>query len=200
VSAAGWSAYDEGYLQAYQWAAALAGGAALPQEAAPMQLGPGEVAHAHFAPVGLSGFFGEDKQYRSSFLLVGGPVGLAVTGAASLAYNAQKKADAKRAAVPRWHRLGSADLTVTNQRLVLARGAESDSFWYAQTGALQLAAGPGGVPAVQFQPSGAPILQVESPWAPVVYVFAHRLVDGQAPGVPMPPGLLERAQAQGRLR
>ena len=69
LSASSWTAYDEGYLQAYQWAGALAGGAALPQEAAPIQLGPGEVAHSHFAPVGVSGFFGEDKRFRRSFLL-----------------------------------------------------------------------------------------------------------------------------------
>ena len=195
-----WSAYDEGYLQAYQWAGALAGGAGLPQEAAPVQLGPGEVAHAHFAPVSVSGFFGEDKQYRSSFLLFGGPVGLAVTGAASLAYNAHKRADAQRAAVPRWHRLGSADLVVTSQRLVFSRGAESDSFWYAETGPLQVGPGPGGVPSVQFQPTGAPVLRLDFAWAPVLYVFVHHLVDGRPPGVPMPPGVLERAQAEGRLR
>ena len=199
MSAAAWSAYDEGYLTAYQWAGALAGGAALPQEAAKVQLGPGEVAHAHFAPVGMSGFFGEDKQYRSSFLLVGGPVGLAVTGAASLAYNARKKSQAQRAAVPRWHRLGSADLVVTSQRLVFTRGAQSDSFWYAETSPLQMATGPQGIPAVQFQPTHAPVLQVESAWAPVLYVFVHHLVDGRPPGVPVPDGLLDRAKAQGRL-
>ena len=38
-----WTAYDEGYLQAYQWSGALAGGAALPQEGSATQLGPGEV-------------------------------------------------------------------------------------------------------------------------------------------------------------
>jgi hypothetical protein len=200
MSAAAWSAYDEGYLKAHQWAGALAGGTAMPQEAVTTPLGPGEIAHAHFAPVGVSGYFGEDKQYRSSFLLVGGPVGLAVTGAASLAYNARTKSQAQRAAVPRWHRLGSADLVVTGQRLVFTRGAQSDSFWYAETGPLQMAAGPGGIPAVQFQPTHSPVLQVESAWAPVLYVFVHHLVDGRPPAVPMPPGLLERAQAEGRLR
>jgi hypothetical protein len=34
----------------------------------------------------------------------------------------------------------------------------------------------------------------------VLYVFVHYLVDGRAPGVPMPSGLLERATAEGRLR
>ena len=200
MSAAAWSAYDEGYLQAYQWAGALAGGDALPREAAPIQLGPGEVAHAHFAPVRVSGFFGEDKQYRRSFLLVGGPVGLAVTGAASLAYNARKKANAQRAAIPKWHGLGAADLVVTSQRLVFTRGAQSDSFWYAETSPLQMGTGPRGVPSVHLQPNGAPALRLDFAWAPVLYVFVHHLVDGRPPDVPMPPGLLERAQAEGRLR
>ena len=200
MSVGQWSAVDDGFLRAYQWAAALAGGAELPEEAAPMPLGPGEVAHARFAPVGLSGYFGEQKEYRQSWFLIGGPVGLALTGAASYAHNQAKKAEAQRAAQPRWHRLGLADAVVTNQRLVLAGQGQTESFWYAQTGPLQLVAGPGGAPAVQLQPAGAPVLQLESPFAPLLYVFVHHLVDGRPPGVPMPAGLLERARAQGRIR
>jgi hypothetical protein len=199
VNASAWTAADEGYLRAYQWSGALAGGAPLPQEAAAMQLGPGEVAHAHFAPVGLSGYFGEQQEYRKSWFLIGGPVGLALTGAASYAHNQAKKAEAQRAAIPRWHQLGWADAVVTSQRLVLAGNGQSESFWYAQTGPLQLVSGPGGAPAVQFQPAGAPVLQIESPFAPLLYVFVHHLVDGRPPGVPMPAGLLDRARAQGRV-
>jgi hypothetical protein len=198
VNAPAWSAFDEGYLRAYQWAGSLAGGAALPQESVPMQLGPGEIAHARFAPVGVSGYFGENAEYRRSFLLVGGPVGLAVTGAASLAYNASKKADAERRARPRWHPLGAAEIIVTSQRLVGSVNGQSGSFWYAETSPLQIAAGSGG-PSVQFQPAGQPLLRLESPWVPLLYVFVHQLVDGRPPGVPMPPGLLDRAKAQGRL-
>ena len=40
MSAAAWTAFDEGYLRAYEWAQALAGGAAMPQEVARVQLGP----------------------------------------------------------------------------------------------------------------------------------------------------------------
>ena len=199
MNAADWSAYDEGYLRAYQWASSLAGGAALPQEASPVQLGPGEVAHSHISPVSIVGYYGENVGYRRSFLLVGGPVGLALTGAASLAHNASKKAEAERAAIPRWHNLGAGDLVVTNQRLVVAMSGKVESLWYAEAGPLQMSAGAGGVPAVQVQPSGMPLLRFESPWAPLVYVFVHYLVDGQAPGVPVPDGLLERAQAEGRL-
>jgi hypothetical protein len=199
VGVAAWSVYDEGYLSAYRWAGALAGGARLPRETTAAQLGPGEIAHARFAPVGVSGFFGEDKQYRSSFFLVGGPVGLALTGAASLARNASKKAEAQRAAVPRWHRLGTAELVVTSQRLIASADGQAGSFWYAEAGPLQLAAGAGGVPAVQLQPTGQPVLRLESPWAPLLYVFVHHLVDGRPPAVPLPTGLLERARAQGRL-
>ena len=200
MSAAGWTAFDEGFINAYEWSQALAGGAAMPQETASVQLGPGEVAHARVAPVGISGFFGEDTHYRSSFFLIGGPVGLAVTGAASLAYNASKKADAQRAAVPRWHQLGTAEIVVTNQRLVATGSGQTESLWYAEIGPLQLTPGRGGAPGVQLQPADRPLLRLESPGAPLLYVFAHYLVDGQAPALPMPAGLLERARQQGRLR
>ena len=133
MSAGTWTPSDEGFLRAYQWAGALAAGAALPQEQSPVRLGPGEVAHARLAPVGMSGFFGEDTGYRRSFLMVGGPVGLALTGAASIARNQAKKAEAQRAAQPRWHDLGQAELVVTAQRLVLLARGKVESFWYAET-------------------------------------------------------------------
>lgn len=194
-----WSAYDEGYLQAYQWSAALAGGAALPQVQSPVQLGPGEVAHAHFGPVGLAGYFGEQKDASSGFVLLGGPVGWAVTGGLSYAHRQEKKREAERAAIPRWHPLGQADVTVTNQRLVLAGNGQVQSIWHAENGPLDASASLQGVPAVEFQPNGAPLLRISSEWAPLMYVFVHYLLDGAAPGVPMPEGVLERAQAQGRL-
>lgn len=200
VSVASWTVYDEGYLRAHLWAGALANGSPLPQEAAPSQLGPGEVAHATFAQTGVAGHFGEDAQYHRSFFLVGGPVGLAVTGAASLAHNASKKAEAQRAAIPRWHTLGRADIVVTNQRLVMTGNGRTGSFWYAEAGPLQMAVGPGGVPAVQFQPAGQPLLRLESAWAPLLYVFVHHLTDGRPPAITMPAGLLERARQQGRLQ
>ncbi|HVP02615.1 MAG TPA: hypothetical protein VMT10_08605 [Solirubrobacteraceae bacterium] len=194
-----WSAYDEGYLRAYQWASSLAGGAALPQEQATIQLGPGEVVHAHLAPVTIVGYYGENAQYRRSFLLLGGPVGWAVTGAASVAYNQSQKRKAQQAAVPRWHQLGAADVVLTSQRIVITRGAQAESLWFAEIGAPQWTTGPGGVPAVQVQAPGMPVLRLESPWAPLLYVFAHQIVDGHPPGVPLPEGLLDRARAEGRL-
>src|SRR5689334_13291297 len=115
MSTAPWTAYDEGYLRAYEWAGSLAGGARLPIEAAILPLGPGETAHARFQQVAVSGYFGEQHEYRPSVFLFGGPVGLALTGAASMARNASKKAEAQRAAVPRWHPLGAADIEVTSQ-------------------------------------------------------------------------------------
>ena len=199
MSVAPWPANDEGYLSAYQWASALAGGAAMPSVSAALPLGPGEVAHARFAPVAVAGYFGEDTQYRPSFLLVGGPVGLALTGAASLARNAAKKREAQRAAVPRWHPLGTADVVVTSQRLALSGSSQTESFWYAELGPAQMAAGTGGA-AVQVQPAGHPPLRIESVWAPLLYVYVHHLVDGRPPAVPMPAGLLERAKREGRLR
>lgn len=199
MSTAAWTAADEGFLRAYEWSGALSRGSALPIEAAPVPLGPGEVAHARFA-VSVFGFFGEDKQYRRGFLLVGGPVGLAVTGAASIARNQAKKAEAERAAVPTWHRLGNADVVVTNQRLLGSGNGQTGSFWYAEMSPLQLVPGAGGVPAVEFQQKSQPVLRLESPWTPLLYVFVHHLVDGRPPALPMPTGLLERARGQGRLR
>ena len=199
MSVAGWTDYDEGYLRAYQWAGALAGGAALPQEPVPVALGPGESSHLHVSPVSLHGYFGQNAEYHRSFVLLGGPVGLALTGAASLAHNASKKADAERAARPRWNALGPADLIMTSQRLILTLKGEAQSLWYAEMGPLEPATGPGGVPAVQLQPARMPLLRIESSSAPVLYVLVHQLLDGRAPGVPMPEGLLERARAAGRL-
>jgi hypothetical protein len=194
-----WTAADDGYLRGYEWAAALAGGAALPQATSPVPLGPGEVAHLALSPVGVTGYFGENRSYRPSFFLLGGPVGLAVTGAASVARNAAKRAEAERAAQPRWHPLGTADVVVTSQRLVASVAGRTESFWYAETAAPEwAAASSAGIPAVHVQPRELPLLRLESPWAPVLYVFVHRLVDGRPPGVPLPDGLLERARAQGR--
>jgi hypothetical protein len=200
MGTAAWSAYDDGYLRAYQWSGSLAAGAALPQEATALSLGPSEIAHAHLAPVGVFGHFGEQKDYRRSFLLVGGPVGLALTGAASYAHNQSKKAEAGRAAIPKWHALGSADLVMTNQRLAITLNGQLESLWYAETGPLSPTVGKGGIPAVHLQPSSMPVLRLESPYAPVLYVFVHHLVDGRPPGVPMPEGLLDRARAEGRLQ
>jgi len=197
---AAWSTYDEGYLQAYLWASSLAAGAALPREATALPLGPSEIAHAHLAPVGVFGHFGEQKDYRRSFLLVGGPVGLALTGAASYEHNQSKKAQAKRAAIPSWHALGAADLVMTNQRLAITLNGQLESLWYAEAGPLNPTVGNGGIPAVSLQPSSMPLLRLESPNAPVLYVFVHHLVDGRPPGVPMPQGLLDRARAHGRLQ
>src|SRR3954453_20773283 len=148
MSVAAWTDADEGYLRAYQWAGALAAGAALPQEPAPVALGPGEASHLRLAPVTLEGYFGQNAEYQRSFVLLGGPVGLALTGAASLAHNATKKADAERAAIPRWHPLGSVEVVVTSQRLLANGAGQSVSFWYAEASPLQMAVGPNHVPAV----------------------------------------------------
>ena len=49
------------------------------------------------------------------------------------------------------------------------------------------------------EPQSHPLLRIESPWAPVLYVLVHHLLDGRPPAPPLPNGLLERAQAAGRL-
>ena len=199
MGVAAWTVADEGYLQAYQWAGALAGGSQPPVAASSVQLGPGEVGHATIPSVVVTGYFGEATPYSRSFFLIGGPVGLAVTGAASLAHNASKKREAERAARPSWHMLGNADIVVTSQRLVAMASGRVESFWYAEMGPMQLVPGTAGVPAVQFQSAGHPQLRLQSAWSPLLFVFVHFHVDGQAPAIPMPAGLLERARSQGRL-
>jgi hypothetical protein len=198
MSATVWTAADEGFLRAYQWAGSLAAGTPLPSEAPTIALGPGEVAHLHLAPIAIAGYFGESGEYNRSFFLFGGPVGLALTGAASLAHNASKKAEAERAAIPRWHDMGTADLVMTNQRLALAAGSQVQSLLYAQVGPIQWANDPG-TPAVQIQGAETPPLRLRSPYAAMLYVFVHHLLDGRPPEVPLPEGLLDRARAEGRL-
>jgi hypothetical protein len=199
MSTTAWTTVDEGFLRAYQWAAALAAGTPLPQESSPVPLGPGEVAHARLSPVGLAGYFGENRGYRPGFLLFGGPVGLAITGAASIARNQTKKAEAERAAKPKWHDMGTVELVVSSQRLVVAAQGKLESLWYAETPPPQWGPPLGMTPTLHLQPNGLPLLRMASPWAPLAYVFVHHLVEGRPPGVPLPDGLLDRAAAEGRL-
>jgi hypothetical protein len=199
MTAAAWSSTDEAYLRAYQWSGSLAAGTPLPQIASPVPLGPGEIAHANIAPVRIAGYFGGDASYHRSFVLLGGPVGLALTGAASLAHNASKKAEAERNAIPHWHDVGIGSVVVTSQRMVIMLDGGAHPCSYADTGALEWAHARGGGPAVRMQPAGMPPLLLESDWAPLMYVFVHDIVDGTPPGVPMPGGLLERAEAEGRM-
>ena len=199
MTAASWTQGDEAYLRAYQWSGALAAGTALPQIASPVPLGPGELAHAQIAPVRTAGYFGGDASYRRSFVMLGGPVGLALTGAASLAHNASKKAEAERNAIPRWHDVGIGSVVLTNQRIVLMLDSGAHPCSYVDAGALEWGQARSGGAAVRMQPAGMPPLLLESDWAPLMYVFVHTIVDGAPPGVPMPGGLLERAQAEGRM-
>lgn len=199
MTAATWTNADEGYLRAYQWAASLARGTALPQIEPPVPMGPGEVAHAQLGPVRMAGHFGGDASYRRSFVVLGGPVGLALTGAASIAHNQAKRAEAERNAIPRWHDLGIGQVLVTSQRIVLMLEGGAHPCSYADAGPLEWAQARAGGPAVRMQPAGMPPLLLESDWAPLVYVFVHTVVDGAPPGVPMPGGLLERAAAEGRM-
>jgi hypothetical protein len=193
-----WTAVDDGWLQAREWAGSLAAGVPLPRETVAMSLNPREVAHATVAPVAVEAFFGGQSGFRRSFLLLGGPVALAPTEAASLAHNAMKKAEAERAAIPRWHGLGAAQLTVTNQRLVVALPHHAESLWHAEAGGLQLAGGDPATVRVQLQPAGLPLLRLGSPSMPVIYVFVHHLRDGRPPTLALPDGLLRRARVARR--
>ena len=196
---AGWTDYDEGYLRARRWAETLADGGALPVEPAPVPLDPGEVGHAHIAPVTFAAYFVQGTPYQPTFFVFGGPVGLGVTASIQYGREASWRAQAQRAGAPQWHRLGAADVVVTSERLIVTGANRTGELRYARIGAVQLVAGMDGGPAVQLQPAGEPALQLASPWAPVLYVFVRHLVDGRPPPVPIPPAVLERAKAEGRL-
>jgi hypothetical protein len=190
MSSEAWNAFDEGYLSAYHWAEALAGGAALPVETSPVQLEPGEVAHAHLAPFTFAAFVAAGFQYQPIF-------GIFVTGEVAIG-----RRTAPRGQTPgtlRWHGIVTADVTVTNRRLIASGGGKTGALGYGETGPLQLAPGLDGGPAVEFQPAGGPALQLAGPWAPLLYVFARTVVDGRPPVVPIPPTVLARAKAEGRL-
>jgi len=130
----------------------------LPQVAPPMRLGPCETTHLQLSCVALHGYFGRAVQHC-------GPIGLALARAA----------EQERAARPRWHALGDADLVMTSQRLVLTLKGEAQSLWYAETGPLQLVTD-GGAPAVQLQPARMPLLRIESSSAAVLYLMVRRLL------------------------
>jgi hypothetical protein len=185
--------FDEGYLSAYQWAEALAGGAALPVETSPVELDPGEVAHAHLAPFTFAAYVATGFEYQKIF-------GIFVTGEVALGRRADRRAEATRAAhSPRWHGIGTVEVTVTDRRLIATGSGKTGAITYAEAGPLQLAPGLDGGPAVEFQPAGSSALELSGPWAPLLYVFAHTVADGRPPGVPIPPAVLARAKAEGRL-
>jgi hypothetical protein len=193
MSGGEWNAFDEGYASAYRWAKALAGGAALPIEEAPVQLEPGEVAHAHLAPVTFAAYIATGFEYQPIF-------GIFVTGEVALGRRADRRAEATRAAhTPRWHGIATVEVTVTNQRLIATGSGKTGALAYGEAGPLQLAPGLDGGPAVEFQPAGSPALQLASPWAPLLYVFARTVADGRPPAVPIPPAVLARAKAEDRL-
>jgi hypothetical protein len=193
VSGEPWNAFDEGYVSAYRWAEALTRGAALPVETAPVPLEPGEVAHAHLAPFTFAAFVATGFEYQKIF-------GIFVTGEVALGRRADRRAEATHAAhTPRWHGIGTVEVTVTNQRLIASGGGKTGAIAYGEAGPLQLAPGLDGGPAVEFQPPGSPALELSGPWAPLLYVFARTIVDGRPPALPIPPAVLARAKAEGRL-
>jgi hypothetical protein len=192
MSGEAWTAFDEGYVSAYRWAASLDGGAELPVETPPVPLDPGEIAHAHLAPFTFAAYIAAGFQYQPIF-------GIFVTGQVALGRRTVPRTETPSAGAPRWHGIATVDVTVTDRRLIASGGGRTGSLGYGETGPLQLTQGLDGGPAVQFQPTGGPALQLASPWAPVLYVFARMVADGRPPEVPIPPAVLARAKAEGRL-
>jgi hypothetical protein len=188
-----WTNFDEGYVSAHDWAAALAGGSALPVEEPTIELEPGEIQHAHLSGFSIGAYVPGGFQFQKIF-------GIFVTGEVALGRRATWRADARTDAAPRWRRVAVADAIVTDRRLLVANDERTGSVTFAEIGPVQLVPGMEGGPAVQLQPADFPApLQLSSPWAPLLYVFVHQLADGRAPNVPLPPAVVERARAAGRL-
>ena len=99
--------------------------------------------------------------------------------------------------MPRWHQLGTAEIVVTNQRLIATGSGQTESLWYAEIGPFSSCPAEEARPACSSSRRTGRCSGSRRPGAPLLYVFVHYLVDGQAPGVPMPAGLLERARQQG---
>jgi len=187
-----WNAFDEGYVSAYRWAEALTRGAALPVETVPVPLEPGEVAHAHLAPFTFAAYVATGVQYQKIF-------GIFVTGEVALGRRTDRTETTVAGGTLRWHGIATVDVTVTNRRLIASGGGRTGAMRYGETGPLQLAPGLDGGPAVQLQPAAGPALQLSGPWAPLLYVFARTVLDGRPPEVAIPPVVLARAKAEGRL-
>jgi hypothetical protein len=193
VNDPGWTNFDEGYVSAHDWAAALTGGAPLPVEEATIELEPGEIQHTHLGGLTVGAYVPGGFQFQKIF-------GIFVTGEVALGRRATWRTDARTDAAPRWRRVAVADAIVTDRRLIVTNDERTGSVTLGEIGRVELVPGMEGGPALQLQPAGFPApLQLGSPFAPLLFVFVHQLVDGRPPAVPMPPAVLERARAAGRL-
>ena len=191
MGTAAWSVYDEGYCGPTVVGFA-GGGRDAAQEATAQPLGPSEIAPPTCAGRRVR-LLRRAEDYRRSFLLVGGPVGLALTGAASYAHNQSKKAEAQRAA------------SRSGTRWAAPIGDDEPAAAITLNGQLE-SLSRGGRPAHPYDRqrwhSRRPFAAVEHAGAATricIRARAHARsppVDGRPPGVPMPEGLLDRARAQ----
>lgn len=69
--------------------------------------------------------------YDRNFLLLGGPVGMAITGIASTVANQRARRRAERVAAPAWRPLGPLVMIATDQRLLVWPENAWCSVWYS---------------------------------------------------------------------
>lgn len=86
---------------------------------------PNEVAHIKADAFGWR-WEPAEVAYDRNLLLLGGPVGMAITGIASTVVNRRTRRRAERAAAPAWRSLGPLVVIATNQRLLVWY---QDAWW-----------------------------------------------------------------------
>jgi hypothetical protein len=91
---------------------------------------PNEVAHIKADALGWR-WEPSEATYDRNILLLGGPVGMAITGVASVVANRRARRRAERVAAPAWRPLGPLVIIATDRRLLVWHQAAWWSVWYA---------------------------------------------------------------------
>ena len=91
---------------------------------------PNEVAHIKADALGWR-WESSDVTYDRNLLLLGGPVGMAVTGIASAVANRRARRSAERVAAPAWRPLGPLVVIATDRRLLVWHKEAWWSVWYS---------------------------------------------------------------------
>jgi len=91
---------------------------------------PGEVARIQVDAYGWR-WEPSDVAYDRRFLLLGGPIGMAVSGVASVVANRGVRRRAERDAAPAWRALGALIVIATDLRLLVWHQNAWNSVWYS---------------------------------------------------------------------
>lgn len=101
---------------------------------------PNEVAHIKVDAFGWR-WEPAEVAYDRNVLLLGGPVGMAITGIASVVANRRARRRAERAAAPAWRPLGPLVVIASDHRLLVCYQQAWWSVWYSAITAIHLGEG-----------------------------------------------------------